>query len=77
VRVLGGGEQRLAGREHPAAGFEDGIGPAGVLKQPDDDRPLGGDVLKEPAQPGRETVARAVALDCRGGGADLIDLTGK
>jgi hypothetical protein len=48
-----------------------------VLKQPEDDRPLVGDVLKEPAQPGREPVSRAVTLDYRGGGADLIDLIDK
>ena len=75
--VLRGGEQRLAGCEHPAPAFEDGIGCVRMLKQPKDDRPLGGDVPKEPAQPGLEPVPRTVTLDCRGGGADLIDLTGK
>jgi len=62
VRGLGGGEQRLAGREHPAAGVEDGVGSVAVLDQPDDDRPLGGDVLKKPAQPAREPVLGAGGL---------------
>ncbi|MGW1563647.1 hypothetical protein ACWCQ1_45360 [Streptomyces sp. NPDC002144] len=46
VCVLGDGEQRLAGREHPAPGLEDGIGCVRVFMQPEDDRPLGGDVLE-------------------------------
>jgi hypothetical protein len=72
--VLGGGQQGLAGREHPGPGVEDGVGAVAVLDQADDDRALGGDVGEEAAQPGREAVAGGVALDGRGGGADLVDL---